>query len=81
MSSNISITISGMTRTANSKAIYVLFEDGKRNAEIAIPGNRLISNNGFSDKEIAEFMEYVISERDAIYEVAKDINPLRAMMK
>lgn len=81
MSSNISITISGMTRTADSKAIYVLFTDGEKNAEIAIPGSRLIANNGFSEEEIAEFMEYVISEKDSIYELARTINPIRAMMK
>lgn len=81
MSGDISITISGMTRTADNKAIYVLFEKGKKNAEIAIPGSRLIANNGFSDEEIAEFMEYVISQKDEIYQTAKTINPLRAMMK
>lgn len=70
-----------MTRTANSKAIYILFEDGEKNAEIAIPGSRLIQNNGFTDAEIAEFMEYVVSEQDSIVEAARTINPIRAMMK
>ena len=81
MSSDITITVSGMTRTADSKAIYVLFAEGNKTAEIAIPDNRLVLNKGFSDNEIAEFMEYVIYEKDAIYELAKTINPIRAMMK
>ena len=81
MSKDIKITISGMTRTADNKAIYVLFEDDDKSAEIAIPGSRLIANHGFSDEEISEFMEYVISQKDTIYETAKTINPLRAMMK
>lgn len=81
MSNKLTITISGMTRTADKKAIYVLFEEGSRSAEIAIPDNKIVSNKGFSDEEIAQFMEYLDAERETIYETAKTINPLRAMMK
>ena len=69
-----------MTRTKDSKAVYVLFQDGDKSAEIAIPECRLVNNKGFSDEEIAQLTDYVQNEQDSIYELAKKINPMKAFL-
>lgn len=81
MNTNITMSVSGMTRTKEDKAVYVLFTDREKSAEIAIPGRRVISNKGFSDEEMKQLMMYVEGEQDAIFEAAKKINPITAMMK
>ena len=73
----IKMSVSAMTRTKDSKAVYVLFEDGSRNAEFALPEGKLVKNNGFSDEEISRLADYVDGERDSIFNVAKTINPMR----
>ena len=69
-----------MTRTKDSKAFYVMFEDGDKNAEIAMPECRLVSNKGFSDEEISQLMDYARNEQDSIFELAKGINPMKAFL-
>ena len=60
--------------------VYVLFQDGDKSAEISLPGCSLISNHGFSDEEIAQLTDYVENEQDSIYELAKQINPMKAFL-
>ena len=69
-----------MTRTKDDKAVYVLFEDGDKNAEISLPACKLISNRGFSDEEITQLTDYVRNEQDSIYALAKQINPMKAFL-
>ena len=69
-----------MTRTKDSKAVYVMFEDGAKNAEIALPECKLVSNKGFSDEEISQLMDYAVNEQDSIFELAKGINPMKAFL-
>ena len=79
--SQITMSVSGMTRTKDDKAVYVLFTDNNKSAEIAIPGCRVVSNKGFTTDEMNQLMEYVKSEQDTIFEMAKKVNPIYAMMK
>ncbi len=80
MNDEIRMSVSGMTRTKDSKAVYVMFQDGDKNAEIALPECRLVSNKGFSDEEIAQLTDYVSNEQDSIFELAKGINPMKAFL-
>ena len=80
MNSEIRMSVSSLTRTGDNKAVYVLFQDKGKTAEIALPGSRLVSNSGFSDEEILQLKEYAENEQDSIYELAKQINPMRAFM-
>ena len=80
MNSEITMSVSSMTRTKDSKAVYVLFQDGDKSAEIAIPECRLVNNKGFSDEEIAQLTDYVQNEQDSIYELAKKVNPMKAFL-
>ena len=74
------MTVSTMTRHGDDKAIYVLFSDGGRSAEFAVPEDRLIKNDGFTDDEIAQLTEYISNEHDSIYAVAKKINPMKSLL-
>ena len=75
------MSVSSMTRNKDNKAVYVLFQDGDKSAEISLPGCSLINNHGFSDEEIAQLTDYVENEQDSIYELAKQINPMKAFLE
>lgn len=81
MSNELTMSVSCMTRNKDEKAIYILFSDGQRNAEFAIPGCKLISNNGFTQDEINQLMDYINSEQDQIHKLSKEANPIRGMMR
>lgn len=80
MNSEINMTVSTMTRHGDDKAIYVLFTDGAKSAEFAVPDNRLVKNNGFSDEEIAQLTDYVSNEHDSIFAIAKKVNPMKNLL-
>ena len=80
MNSEITMSVSSMTRTRDSKAVYVLFQDGQKSAEISLPECKLISNKGFSDEEISQLSDYVQNEQDGIYDMAKTVNPMKAFL-
>ncbi len=80
MNNEIRMSVSTMTHNKDSKALYVLFQDKDKSAEISLPGSKLVNNNGFSDEEISQLMDYVQNETDSIYELSKKINPMRAFL-
>ncbi len=80
MNSEINMTVSTMTRNGDDKAVYVVFTDGTKSAEFALPGDRVVKNSGFTDEEIAQLTEYVSNEHDQIYAVAKKINPMKSFL-
>ena len=69
-----------MTRTKDSKAVYVLFEDGAKSAEFSLPEGKLVRKDGFSDEEIAQLADYIENEQDSIFSLAKEINPMKAFL-
>lgn len=80
MNKDITMSVSSMTRNKDKKAIYVLFRDGEKTAEYCVPGCELVRNNGFSDEEIKSLKEYVENEQETIFAMAKEVNPLKAIM-
>ena len=80
MNSEIRMSVSSMTRTKDSKAVYILFEDGKKSAEFCLPEGKLVNSKGFSDEEITRLRDYVQNEQDEIYALAKQVNPMRAFL-
>ena len=80
MNSEINMTVSTMTRHGDEKAIYVLFTDGAKSAEFAVPDDRLVKNDGFSDEEIAQLTDYVSNEHDSIFAIAKKVNPMKNLL-
>ena len=80
MNSEITMSVSSLTRTKDDKAIYVLFTDKERSAEISLPELKILSNNGFSVDELKKLTEYVDGQRDHIYSIAKKVDPMKAFM-
>ncbi len=81
MNSTMKINVSPVTRRDDRRVAYVLFSDGDSTAEFIIPGGELVSSKGFDEKELAELKEYLDSEQDSLFSVAKEINPMRSFMK
>jgi len=80
MSNEIMMSVSSMTRTKDSKAVYVMFTDGDKTAEFSLPGCKVVSNKGFTMEEIDQLKDYIDNEQDSIYSRAKKVNPMKAFM-
>jgi hypothetical protein len=63
------------------KQIYVMFTRGTQTAEIVLPEYRLLSNNGFTQEETEQLIRYAKDSKDRILGLAKEVNPIKAMMK
>lgn len=81
MNSNITMNISPILRSGDEKVIYVQFMDGSKIAEFTVPGCILIKNDGYDEKDLKSLQEYLDNEQDEIYKVARQINPISALMK
>ena len=81
MSEEMKMSVSPLTRAGEKKSVYVLFQDGKKEAEFALPGCRTVRNAGFSENELKALRDYVEGEQDRIYSMAKEVNPIKAFMK
>jgi len=81
MNKDIKMSVSSMTRKDDKKAVYVFFQDGEKTAEFTLPGCELVRNNGFTDEDIHQLKDYIDNEQDSIFAMAKQVNPLKAMMK
>ena len=80
MNKDIKMSVSSMTRNKDKKAVYVFFQDGDKTAEFTLPGCELVKNNGFSDDDIRHLKDYIDNEQDTIFAMAKQVNPIKAMM-
>ncbi len=84
MNDEIKMNVSPVFRKGGSKSIYVLFEDGDKKAELCIPDPgekvRVMRNEGFSETELGELLEYTDSSRDDITGIAGRVTPLKAFL-
>lgn len=80
MNEDIKMSVSSMTRNKDKKAVYVFFQDGDKTAEFTLPGCELVKNNGFLDDDIRHLKDYIDNEQDTIFAMAKQVNPIKAMM-
>lgn len=80
MNSEIRMSVSALTRHGEKKAVYVLFCDGAKSAEFAIPEGRLIHNDGFSEEELGQLRDYIKNEQDYLFRIAKEVNPIKGFM-
>ena len=81
MNNEIKMNVSLLTTSGDKRVIYVVFTDGDKSAELMLPEVSVVSNKGFSDEEISQLKDYVENQQDEIYNIAKEINPIKAMMK
>lgn len=80
LSETVTMSVSSMTRHGDEKAVYVLFADGEKTAEFIVPGCKLVSSKGFDEPSISQLRDYVDNEQDCIFNIAKNVNPLKAFM-
>ncbi len=81
MSEEMKMTVSGIVPKDGRKNIYVVFEDGKRKAEGYVPDCIITKNEGFEADEVKMLELYMKHNQDQIREMAKVINPIKALMK
>lgn len=80
----LKLLISGIVEKDGTKKACVYFEDETdphRFAEGYVPDCKIVSQNGFSDSEIANLEEYLSENLASIKREAAMINPIKAMMK
>ena len=68
------MNVSPISKKDGRSWIYVTFSDDGRQAEIRLPGEKVLSNDGFSEDEIKDLREYVKQDKENIISIAKKIN-------
>lgn len=81
MAQELKMTVSGVVPKDGRKNIYVVFEDGNRKAEGCVPNCVITKNEGFDEDEVLMLELYMKKEQSTIQEMAKAINPIKALMK
>ena len=81
MSDELRMTVSGVVPKDGRKNVYVVFEDGVRRAEDCVPDCEILSSQGFEEEELEMLKLYMKQQQDQIREMAKNINPIKALMK
>lgn len=81
MNDELKMSVSPICVKDGNRYAFVNFADGKRTAEGKIPDCKIISNKGFSDKEVAQLEEYMKKELVNLKQMAAGINVLGAFMK
>ncbi len=72
---SLEMNVTPITHDKNGKPqVFVTFSDGKRTAEGRIPGCKIISQDGFSEEEIAALNIYIKQEKATILSMAKKID-------
>ncbi len=80
MNQEIKMSVSSFIRKDGDKAVYVMFYDGEKNAEFVLPDCKLLKNNGFAKEDIDQLLKYVDNERETIFNMAKNVNPIKGFM-
>lgn len=80
MKDEITMSVSSLIRKDGEKALYVLFTGKDSSAEFVLPEGKLLQGKGFSEEELAKLQEYVQNEKDSIYSMAKEVNPMKAFL-
>ncbi len=62
------------------KIAYVTFSDAVRQAEGEIPKCTIISSVGYTDDEVNALELYMKQNLDMLKDLAKDLNPIKAML-
>ncbi len=81
MKDTIEMIVSPITHDSRGKPqVFVEFRDGDRRAEGRIPGGKILSFSGFSEKEIAALEDYMKKEKATILTAAKRIDVMAAFL-
>lgn len=80
MNREIKMSVSSLSRKGEEKAIYVFFADAEASAEFLLPDCKLVHSKNFSEDDLKQLKEYVFSELDFIYQIAKNVNPIKGFL-
>ncbi|MCR5770139.1 MAG: hypothetical protein K6G87_02760 [Butyrivibrio sp.] len=81
MPDEIKMSVSGAVKNkSGQKVVYVTFEDKERSAEGVLPEGKILKNTGFTQEEIKALEQYMISQKDAIIQMARTVNPMKAFL-
>lgn len=81
MDSDLRMTVSGIVPKDGRQNIYVVFEDGDSKAEGCVPDCVITNSQGFNEEEIKMLELYMKQQQDQIRDLAKTINPIKALMQ
>ena len=80
MSEDVKMSVSAPVVKDERKIVYVVFEDVAQSAEFEAPTGALVKNAGFSDEDVEVLREYVKNNWKKIFDMAKDIDPMKAFL-
>ncbi|MBE5890830.1 MAG: hypothetical protein E7282_07675 [Lachnospiraceae bacterium] len=81
MNENLNMSVSSIVEKNGQKQVYIIFEDNERSAEGKLPDAKIISNNGFTDEEVAALELYISANSEDIFAMAKKVNIMDAFLK
>ena len=77
MNGKMDMSISQIFQKDGKPTAFVLFSEGRKSAEGKIPDCTIISNDGFSEKEV----KALELQQEAILKTAKEVNIMKAFMQ
>lgn len=80
LNEEVTMSVSSLVRKDGEKALYVMFAGKGSSAEFVLPEGKLLNSKGFTEDEIAKLQEYIQGEKDQIFAMAKDVNPMKAFL-
>ena len=78
---NGKMSISQIFQKDGKPTAFVLFSEGRKSAEGKIPDCTIISNDGFSEKEVKALELYLKMQQESILKTAKEVNIMKAFMQ
>ena len=70
-----------MNGKMNMSISQIFQKEGRKSAEGKIPDCTIISNDGFSEKEVKALELYLKMQQESILKTAKEVNIMKAFMQ
>ena len=81
MNGKMNMSISQIFQKDGKPTAFVLVSEGRKSAEGKIPDCTIISNDGFSEKEVKALELYLKMQQESILKTAKEVNIMKAFMQ
>lgn len=81
MNGKMNMSISQIFQKDGKPTAFVLFSEGRKSAEGKIPDCTIISNDGFSEKEVKALELYLKMQRGVYFKDCKEVNIMKAFMQ
>ena len=81
MNGKMNMSISQIFQKDGKPTAFVLFSEGRKSAEGKIPDCTIISNDGFSEKEVKALELYLKMQQESILKTAKEVNIMKRLCR